>query len=89
MSVYQLFTVFFHQLTVGGKKSLYSVLHMATENGHVGPAKLIVRSLNDPEKRKKLLYMTTVIVPEGQRPRPLTCLHMAAKIGNNGKVVLT
>lgn len=72
-------------MTVGGKKSSYSVLHMATDKGHVDAAKLLVNSICDKNLRVKLLNMKTVIVPEGQRPRPLTCLHMAAKEGNNGK----
>lgn len=71
---------------VGGKKSKISVLHVATEKGHVAAVKLILASLTDQELKAKLLYMTTVIVPEGQRPRPLACLHIAAKCGNNGKM---
>ncbi|KAF6041506.1 hypothetical protein EB796_000185 [Bugula neritina] len=71
------------QVMVGGKKSKISVLHVATEKGHVAAVKLILASLTDQELKAKLLYMTTVIVPEGQRPRPLACLHIAAKCGNN------
>ena len=71
---------------VGGKKSKISVIHIATEFGHLEAVKLILRSIASESMKKQLLYMTTVIVPEGQRPRPLSCLHIAAKCGHNGKI---
>lgn len=71
---------------MGGKKSKISVLHLATEHGHIDAVKLILSSISDRGQRNKLLYMTTVIVPEGQRPRPLSCLHIAAKCGYNGTI---
>lgn len=73
------------QLVVGGKKSKISTLHLATEKGLVNAAKLILSNVKDAKLKESLLQMTTIIVPEGQRPRPLTCLHIAAKCGINGR----
>lgn len=45
---------------------------------------MIVSSIRDLVTRTDLLDAETIIVPEGQRPRPMTCLHIAAKCGYNG-----
>jgi len=70
---------------VGGKKSKRSALHVAAERNHVHAVKSILSHISSAVRRAELLNMTTVIKPEGQRPRPLTCLHIAAKCGHNGE----
>lgn len=73
------------QVTVGGKAAKQSVLHMVAENGNVEAAKLIVNKLSsDKFSMEKLASATTSVMPEGQRPRPMTCLHIAAKQGHDG-----
>lgn len=73
------------QVTIGGKPTKQTVLHMVAENGEVEAAKLIVKALSaDKAALGRLLNTTTATVPEGQRPRPMTCLHIAAKEGHDG-----
>lgn len=61
------------------------MLHIASELGHFEAVKMILGKVKEVEDISHLLEKTTTIVPEGQRPRPMTCLHIAAKNGHNGK----
>lgn len=63
---------------ISGKKN---ALHRITEEGYVELAKVFLSRL-DEENRKKTILQEIPMDILGQRPRTLSCLHLAAYIGS-------
>ena len=71
-----------------GIKSTKSCLHILAERGNYELTKLLLDRLTDPTRRSRLLEATVLTELEGQRPRHLASVHLAALHGHSRLVEL-
>jgi len=73
---------------VRGIKSTKSCLHILAEKGNSALTKMLLDRLPSAARRSKLLEATVLTELEGQRPRHLASIHLAALHGHRQLVEL-
>lgn len=68
--------------------STKSCLHILAEKGNIDLTKIFLNQLTSPSRRSKLLEATVLTELEGQRPRHLASIHLAALYGHKELVEL-
>ena len=68
-----------HRLGIQGK---HNALHILTEKNDIGMAKLILRKVGLREGKIQMMELETAVDIQGERPRTLSCLHLAAYRGH-------
>jgi len=68
--------------------SAKSCLHILAEKGNCELSKILLDRMTCPTRRSKLLEATVLTEFEGQRPRRLACIHLAALKGHKELVEL-
>ncbi|KAK2157997.1 hypothetical protein LSH36_179g04076 [Paralvinella palmiformis] len=71
-----------YDFMVGNVFTKKTALHILADNGDVSLMEELMRRIDDPEKKRSLLYKTTLLAVAGQRPRDFTPIHIAALKGN-------
>ena len=71
-----------HCVQHSGLEGNRNILHILIEKGNKEMIEKVLTKIVDIDKEQMLVAMETVVEPEGQRPKLLPCLHLAAFYGN-------
>ena len=71
-----------HKIHRSGIQGKHNALHILTEKNDVRMVKLILRKVGSQEKKQEMMKLETAVDIQGQRPRLLSCLHLAAYHGH-------
>ena len=70
-----------HKIHRSGIQGKHNALHILIEKNDVEMVKTILRKINSQEKKLEMMKTETAVDIQGQRPRLLSCLHLAAYHG--------
>ena len=70
-----------HTIFRTGIQGIRNALHICTERNDTEMVKRILRKLNTENKKLTMMKTETAVDIQGQRPRLLSCLHLAAYLG--------
>ena len=71
-----------HKIHRSGIQGKHNALHILIEKNDVRMVKLILRKVGSQEKKQEMMKLETAVDIQGQRPRLLSCLHLAAYHGH-------
>ena len=74
-------TMSYHEIVRTGIHGKRNALHICIEKNNIEMAKQILTRINTQRKRLDMMATETAIDIQGQRPRLLSCLHLAAYYG--------